>query len=242
MRDDIQQLLYLQDFDQEISTLTEELNAIPQQKERAKERLANDSAAVEQAKLAFQENEVATKKVELDAGTRRDTISKLKTQQFETKKNDEFTKIGEEITRYESQVDELETTELELMEKADELRAKISAAQDALSKTQALVDEEISTLSARAEEHEAQKEKFLEQRTHAAKEIEEDLLSEYDRLFKMRSGKAVCEVTVEQQCTGCHLKVTPATFITAKTGDSIAECDNCGCMLYYGPRNQDHSY
>ena len=89
MRDDVQQLLSLQKIDQTIQSLNKELVKIPQQQEAAKERLANDTAAVAAAKKAYQENEVAIKNVELDIGTRKDTVTKLQNQQFETKKNEE---------------------------------------------------------------------------------------------------------------------------------------------------------
>lgn len=242
MRDDIQQLIYLQDFDQQIVALTTELTRIPQLQEAAKDRLAADTAALEKAKMAYKENEVAIKNVELDIGTRRDSISKLKTQQFETKKNDEFTKIGEDIIRYEEMVDELETKELELMEVADGHRQTIASAEEALGKTQKLVDEEIAELSDRAKEREEVKKTVSEQRNTAAAEIDEDLLADYERLFKKHEGKAVCQVTPDQQCTGCHLKVTPTTFAATKSDDTIAECDNCGCILYYSSGFSDETY
>jgi len=237
MRDDLQQLIYLQDFDQQISDINADLIRIPQLQEGAKDRLAADTAALEKAKMAYKENEVAIKNVELDIGTRKDSIAKLKTQQFETKKNEEFTKIGEDIIRYEEMVDELETNELELMELADGHREKIAAAEDALGKTQKLVDEEIAELGERLKDREASKAKLSEQRALAAAEIDEDLVSDYERLFKKHDGKAVCQVTPEKQCTGCHVKVTPTTFAAAKTDATIAECDNCGAMLYYGSNN-----
>ncbi|HBE98078.1 MAG TPA: hypothetical protein DDW68_13005, partial [Verrucomicrobiales bacterium] len=136
MRDDVQQLLSLQEIDQTIQSLNKELVKIPQQQEVAKERLANDTAAVAAAKKAYQENEVAIKNVELDIGTRKDTVTKLKNQQFETKKNEEYTRLGSEVTRYEEQIDEFETQELELMEVADERKSDITRAEEALGKTQ----------------------------------------------------------------------------------------------------------
>ena len=100
-------------------------------------------------KKTIQENEIAIKGLELDIATRKDTLVKLKVQQYETKKNDEFTALGNEIERYNGEVDDLETQELELMEKADGLRADHAKASDALSLTQGMVDEEITLLDKR---------------------------------------------------------------------------------------------
>lgn len=232
MREDIQQLVRLQELDQKISSLEKELERIPKEQDLARERLANDEAALAKAKSNLQQNEIATKNIDLDRKTRKDTIEKLKTQQFETKKNDEYTKLGEEVKRYEDMVDELETQELELMEKSDEFRAAIEEAKAALAKTQGLVDEEIAQLDARAATRRDEVASLKEQRAAAAAEVEEDLLADYTRLYKKREGNAVCKVSPERVCSSCHVQVISSTFAAAKSGETIAECDNCGSLLY----------
>ena len=59
------------------------------------------------------------KSLELDVGTRSESIARLKTQQYETRKNDEFSAMGREIERYQNEISALEDQELELMEQAD---------------------------------------------------------------------------------------------------------------------------
>jgi len=233
MREDVKQLLALQEVDQKIQALEAELLRIPQLQEAAKDRLANDTAALAQAKANFQANEVEIKKVELDIGTRRNSIERLKNQQFETKKNDEYTKLGQEVTRYEELVDALETRELELMEIADDLRGKISAAEAALSKTQGYVDEEIKALEDRATERRkalAEAQSLQDERVSAIGD--EDLLDTYHRLFNKRDGQAIVKVTPERSCTSCHVQVTPATYALAQSGAAIAHCDNCSAILF----------
>ena len=80
MRDDVQKLLNLQKIDNNIVSLKAELVKIPKQQEAAKDRLANDTAAVAAAKKGYQENEVQIKNVELDVrigGTAEDSFQKL---------------------------------------------------------------------------------------------------------------------------------------------------------------------
>ncbi|MDB0056500.1 hypothetical protein N9F36_05310, partial [Akkermansiaceae bacterium] len=71
MREDVQQLLKIQDLDQRIVAIGKELERIPREQEAAKDRLANNQAALASAKTAYQENEMAIKTVELDIGTRK---------------------------------------------------------------------------------------------------------------------------------------------------------------------------
>ena len=233
MRDDVKQLLGLQETDQRIEILEAELVRIPLLQEAAKERLANDTQALATAKSDYQTNEIAIKNVELDIGTRRNSIDRLKVQQFETKKNEEYTKLGVEVIRYEGQVDELETRELELMEVADGLRANITEAEIALAKTQGFVDEEISELESRAT---ARKSELAESKANredkVAKINDEDIMDTYARLFNKREGNAIVNVTNQRSCTSCHVQVTPATYALAQSGSAISHCDNCGAILF----------
>ena len=66
------------------------------------------------------------KNLELDVGTRNESIARFKTQQYETRKNDEFSAMGREIERYQKEISALEDQELELMEQADVLKAQIA--------------------------------------------------------------------------------------------------------------------
>ena len=124
MLDEIRALLILQDRDRRLLTLGKELAKLPQDEARAKAKLAGDEAAVKKAHDELLAVELKVKKIEMDAETRRTTIKRLKTQQFETKKNEEYNALGHEVTRYEKEVDELETRELEAMEEVDAFRKK----------------------------------------------------------------------------------------------------------------------
>lgn len=235
MRDDVKHLLELQETDQTIERLEGELARIPRLQEAARDRLAHDTAALATAKADYQAKEVEIKNVELDIGTRRNSITRLRNQQFETKKNEEYTKLGEEVSRYEDQVDELETRELELMEEADALRERIGEAEAALEKTQGFVDEEIAEHTARAQQFETELAAAKSLREARVAEIDdEDLLDTYARLFNKREGQAVVKVTPERSCTSCHVQVTPATYALAQSGEAIAHCDNCSAILFVG--------
>ena len=103
MLPEIEKLLVLQDRDQKLVALRQDLDRIPNEEEAAKMRLAGDEKRTADAKAEIQKNEVAMKNLELDIQTRRDSIKKLETQQFETKKNEEFHRMGEEIQNYQAE-------------------------------------------------------------------------------------------------------------------------------------------
>src|SRR5881398_1417137 len=118
-----------------------EIKTLPLQRNHLESQLAATAAGVEALKQKGRHLEVERKKLELDVGTRTETISRLKTQQYQTRKNEEFRAIGHEIERYENEIRKIEDDELELMVLADKVKAdlaeeekKATAAQNSIAR------------------------------------------------------------------------------------------------------------
>ena len=232
MPPDIVGLLTLQEGDLRLQELRKELERIPREQDQARTRLENNAQALEDAKAALQHNEVDIKNVELDIGTRRESIARLKQQQFETRKNEEYQALGVKVTHYEGEIDGLETKELELMERGDALRKALAEAQAAYDTTKSGVDEEVGALQKRAENFQAETESLENERKQLLVGMDEGLLSIYDRLLKLRGAPVVVQITGERQCLGCHVKATPTTMVRVHSGKELVNCENCGRILY----------
>jgi len=231
MLDEIRALLVLQDRDRRLLRLDEDLKKLPRDEERARNQLAGDTAALEKAHEALMAAELVVKKHEMDVQTRRTTVARLKQQQFETRKNEEFQALAHEITRYEMDVDQLETVELEAMEVVDRLRTEQAAAETALTKTQALVDEELKKIAERGERIRAERAEVAAERELAAAAAPEDLMPLYERLMKTKNGMALAPLE-EGKCQGCHMKLIPSTVVAVQAGKEITRCEDCGRILY----------
>ena len=230
MLDEIRALLVLQDRDRRLIALRKELAKLPQDEARAKAKLAGDTAAVKKAHDEFLAAELAVKKIEMDAETRRTTIKRLKNQQFETKKNEEYNALGHEVTRYEKDLDEFETRELEAMESVDAFRKAYKEAEELLAKTQKLVDDDLATIKQRHGNLEAQAAEVQAERDKLVKECPEDHLPLYEKLMKSKDGMAIAGLR-DGKCTGCHMKVIASTGIAVQQGKEVTQCENCGRIL-----------
>ena len=124
------------------------------------------------------------KNIELDVNTRKDSIAKLKVQQFETRKNEEFTAMEHEIDRYSEEITQLEDSQLELMEKGDSLSTQLNEAKAELDKNQQTVDAEISIISERSNQCNVQLEEIRKERTIISAKIDK-LLSLDDALYDL---------------------------------------------------------
>ncbi|MEO0445368.1 MAG: C4-type zinc ribbon domain-containing protein [Verrucomicrobiota bacterium] len=232
MLPEIETLMIVQDRDQKILALQKDLTQLPTLVANAKLRLQSDQKAVDACKEELQELDLGMKRIQLDVDTRRDTIGKLKVQQFETKKNEEFRALGSEVERYEAEVVSLEDGELELMEQAEEKKAILTEREAKLARTEQLVDQEIAGIEQRGKNSKGEIVELEAARAAEAKKVEPSLLSIYDRLIKSKGGTAVVAL-VGGQCKGCHMKVTAATVVQAKGSKDVTHCENCGRIVYF---------
>jgi len=227
----LEQLLVLQDRQQKIKQIQAEIKTLPIQRDHLEAQLAASAASVDTLKQKGRHLEMDRKKLELDVGTRAETISRLKTQQYQTRKNDEFQAIGHEIERYENEIRKLEDQELEVMIEADKLKAEIEAADKTARATKESISRQLTDLETKSKTLESRQEELAKERDTLASKIDGDLLHRFERLFNSKGDAAV--VAIEHGvCTGCHMKVTTATAARVKTGKEIVSCENCGRILY----------
>jgi len=228
---ELEQLLILQDREQRIRQIRTEIETVPLRRKSLEAQLAASKASVEALKQRARQVEIDRKRLELDVGTRTDTISRLKTQQYQTRKNDEFQAIGHEIERYENEIRKIEDDELELMVLADKIKLELTEEEKKAAAIKESIARQTADLDEKSKALESQLEGLTKERAELAGKIDEDLLARFERLFKSKGDAAV--VAVEHGvCTGCHMKVTIATASRVRAGKEIISCDNCGRILY----------
>ena len=232
MQVELEQLLILQDRAQQIRQVEAELKSVPLERKSLDAQVAAASARLEAVKDRARHVEMEKKKLELDVGTRNESIARLRTQQYETRKNDEFSAMGREIERYQQEISGLEDQELDLMEQADQLKVQIAAEEKQTAAAKEAIAKQTVNLEAKQATLEGRLEELKKEREELAAKVDEDLLDRFNRLFTSKGDAAV--VALEHDvCTGCHMKVTTATVVRVKGGKEIVSCEQCGRILYF---------
>ncbi len=232
MQPELEQLLVLQNRDQKIKQIQAEIGTIPLQKAQLESNLAAATAGLEALKMRAKHLEVDRKKLELDVGTRTESINRLKTQQYETRKNEEFRAMGNEIERYEKEIRAIEDQELELMEQAESLRVEVAAEEKKTTAGRESVARQLQDLEAKGDTLAAQLQALQQERAEIAGRVDEENIDRYQRLFASKRDAAI--VALEHEvCTGCHMKVTTQTAHRVKSGREIVSCEQCGRILYW---------
>lgn len=224
-------LLHLQELDKTIISLQEEARLLDEEYQQAEEEIQAKQRELDSCQKALKEQTLHIKQAELDLQTRNTSLQRLKTQQYETKKNDEFQALGIEIERCQSHIDQLETLELEALELADRLEEKHQQAQRLFSEEKALHAKTIKAILIKQKSCAQSLKTKQSQRDGHAATIEPMALSLYQRLMKTKPGSAlVC--TKNRQCGGCYMKLVPETLISLQKSDTLTQCENCGRILY----------
>jgi predicted nucleic acid-binding Zn-ribbon protein len=228
---ELEQLLVLQDRDQKIRQIQNEVKTVPLERQNLESQAAASQAAVDTLKQKSRQLEVDRKKLELDANTRRESILRLKTQQYQTRKNDEFQAMGHEIERYENEIRKIEDDELELMDQAEKVKVELTAEEKKAAGTKDSITRQLNDLQEKSQALESRLQELSKERTELAGKIDEDAVNRFERLFKSKGDAAI--VAVEHGvCTGCHMKLTTATVKGVEAGKEIVSCEQCGRILY----------
>ena len=231
MHPELEQLLVLQDRQQKIGQIETEIGTLPAQRKGLETQLAESAAGVEALRQKARQIEIDRKRMELDVGTRTESIARLRTQQYQTRKNDEFQALGHEITRYENEIGKIEDEELELMVAADKVKADLAAEEKKAAATKESIARQTTDLEEKSKALQSRLEELTNERGELAGKIDEDLLAGFERLFKSK-GDAVVVALEHEVCTGCHMKVTTQTAHRVKANKEIVSCENCGRILY----------
>lgn len=231
MLEAIEKLLALQDRDQKLRTLRLELQAVPTEV-AAKQKLIADSAArLDLARTRAKAIEVEKKSLQIDAAAKRDQITRYKTQQLQTRKNEEYTALSHEISNAEKIISGIEDKELALMEEADSLAPQIALADKTHTDEKVRLEGQIALLREKEGNLKIRIEEVQKSRGAAIEGIDEELLERYERLFETKNARAV--VAVEHDvCTGCHMKITAQTSLALRSDKAVISCPQCGRLLH----------
>ena len=229
----LEQLLILQDRDVRLQNIEKELAHLPVEEKLIADRLANQSREFEALKLSARQMESDRKQLELQVKAKEESIHKYSTQQYQTKKNEEYQALGHEIERAKKDISEFEDKELVLMEQYDQ-------AQKALAVESGKVKDYEKVAATRREDLQKKRELFEQQARELkieASELEKKVspadLTLYRRILQSKGDIAIVPILNGANCNGCHMKLTQQTILLAKAAQKLVQCDNCGRLLYW---------
>lgn len=228
----IENLLILQDRDKKVMRVEAELNNLGPERLTLEARAKQAQDRLDAAKLKSKQIETERKKLELDVEGKKGQIEKYALQQFQTKKNEEYRALANEIEVCKAAIVKLEDQQLVLMEQAEEVAAQVAEA----SKLTAAELKEVELAKASLADKEVRLKKEYEtlksdyDRLESA--VDEDVRQKYTRLRKQKGANTVVGID-RGICGGCHMKLPMQVLLMCQAQSEIVTCPNCGRILYF---------
>lgn len=234
MNSDLQKLMELQHVDSRIAALRAEIAALPKQVAHIEEKLAGSKAKLDAAQAGIKADEGARRKHESDIQNQQQKISKYRDQSLHVKTNDEYRALMHEIQFAEENIGKSEDKILELMVAADARKAAQKQAEAELKAASAENDKEKEHARQQTAEDEKQLAELSDQRNQLRGGINEEALTHYDRVLKLR-GSAIAAVHEDENCSACRVRLRPQVFQEVMSNEQIITCFYCNRILYYVP-------
>ncbi len=232
MLDVIEKLLVLQDRDRKIFRTKAELDHIEPERQGLQGRAHSSQAQLDAAKHKVKQIETERKNLELQVETIKEKIAKYSVQQFQTKKNEEFRALGNEIDNSKAGIVKLDDQQIELMEKTEDAQREVAAATQLANEAKKEAESKLSIIAGREENLKKELAELEKSRGELVTAVDANTLSRYERLLKQKGEKIV--VGIEHGvCGGCHMKFPQQVILSCKREEEIVTCPNCGRILYY---------
>jgi len=229
---DFKQLLLLHSRDRRLKTLQLDLQKLPSELEQMDKKIHDEKESIRMAMEEWKALESRNNILEKDILSHRDQIARQRNRQLEVKKNEEYQALEHEITNLEAKIDELESEQIETLEKIDDARETAEIAEKKITERVRELEKIRQQRADFGKESEADVTSLSQQISETREEVEPDFLTIYDRVSKIVSRPPYMAPLEDQKCSGCHLRVSNDVVSSVLVEKKLTQCDQCGRIVY----------
>jgi predicted nucleic acid-binding Zn-ribbon protein len=234
MLEAIEKLLILQERDRKILQVKNELSRVSPEREMLQAKLSNSQRGLDAARQKANQLESERKRLELDVESKKQQIAKYSLQQFQTKKNEEYRALAQEIDTCNRQIRKLEDQQLDLMEQLEIAQKETAIATQTANESKKLVDGQTAELGKREAVLTEELAALETNRNELAQAVEENARNRYERLLRNKGATVVVGIQ-HGVCGGCQMRFPVLIILQCKREEELVTCPNCARILYYSP-------
>jgi uncharacterized protein len=227
----IKQLLSLQERDVELDRLQAELAAIPKEIDAIKKQMDAEKTALEDSKKELTQVQMEKKNREVDLAAKEEAVRKHTAELNSIKSNDAYRAMMGEIEKSKTEKSVLEDQILQLMDKVDEAQRKWKERENSAKSTEGQRQSQIGEWETKQKNLQEQIAQKQSERETVAASYPKALAEKYQRLRQGKRGAVVVPLKNEQ-CSGCHMKVSPNLINEVKRAQTMMVCEHCSRIVY----------
>jgi predicted nucleic acid-binding Zn-ribbon protein len=224
-------LIELAKNDKAIDSYTPQLEAADKKVARVQKKINAAQSELDELTTAISENEEKVKGFEEQLTLLHEQLASnaKKSKDITTEKEMKALSLEEDIAKEKMT---FANEEIERLQGINETKtALLDEATEKVNTLTAQFDEVNKEVSAEKAEIEKSKGELFVKREELSRNIEQKVLSFYEKIRIWAGNTAVVPVK-KQACYGCYMKLNDKTYSEVIKGDEIVNCPHCGRILY----------
>jgi predicted nucleic acid-binding Zn-ribbon protein len=182
-------------------------------------------------KTEMDEIELGKKELEENLDAETDNIARSEVRLKDIKTQKEYQAVSKEISAAKKVKAELEEQLLQKITRVDELKAEITAMEEAQKSLEENIDSRRAETQQKIDEIESGISVDIAGRDSMAGDIQPSLLKRYAMLREKRQGLAVVEAR-NGSCLGCNMNLPPQIYNNLYKTENIVTCPHCQRLLF----------
>jgi predicted nucleic acid-binding Zn-ribbon protein len=227
----VKKLLELQKVDQEISSLTRDIDALPAEEQKRRRRLDELERALNERRLKLQKTELDSRALDKAVRGSDDEIKRLNERLNVVRNNAEYQATLFQIEAVRKDRDVTQDECLKLLETVEGQKSEVATAEAAHAEEKRVFDGFLAEADALRKSRAGAIGESRERRKAMTEGIPPELLREYDGLYKTRDHLAVAAVQ-DSYCQGCYNKITMNDTARLMGQSAVVRCGSCQRILY----------
>ncbi len=230
METTLRTLYQLQQIDSSLDEFEEMKGDLPSRIASLDEEIGKISEKIQQQEHRMNEAIVSRNKADTDIVDLKEKLEKYKGQQYQVRNNKEYDAITKEIEVAEKTIITLQDEFAALENVMSVAKNDVEQLSVQLLQLKTEREEKQKEYDVLSKETEADETRYKTEREKVIPQLEESVLSQYERIRKARRGKAV--VTLKRgACGGCNNKIPTQHLAELRKNDRVYTCQHCGRIV-----------
>ncbi|MGE4384839.1 MAG: zinc ribbon domain-containing protein [Endomicrobiaceae bacterium] len=231
LRETLMSLCVLQEKDIKLEKLKNELEDLPKSVEQKKQELVNIKKEFDSRKETYVKLNSLKKEKEALLVAKESLIGKYTTDLNNVKSNDVYKSCLLEIEKAKADKSVIEDEILQLMEEIDKEAVNLKQYEEDYKKSDIEINDQIKGIQSSADKIKEELENMKLERESASKNINVNILSQYERIRENRNGIGLALVDGDS-CGACNMVIRPQLINQATKCKELVYCDNCSRILF----------